>query len=162
MIAPLRRLHRRVIVVLAVVVPVVVVAALVARRDFPANAETPSDRRLAILPQGPPATETDTLFTAEALRARLWRESDGAILALEPLAPLTAPDLLLYGSADDTASGDALPADAVLLGAVPGNGVEAYVLPPGSGDRLVLYSLAWQRVVDGAPLPVAGAAGGGR
>lgn len=161
MIAPLRRRHRQIFTTLAVALPLGLLASLANRAPEPTLEALPSE-----LEAGGPTTgsepdhESRDTFT-QPLTLRQWTASDGMIVALEPHAPLTAPDLLLYLAGSDVEAGGALPADARLLGPVPGHGERRYIVPPGQGggSQLVLYSLAWQKVVDAAETPtVSGAA----
>ena len=167
MIAPLRRRHLRLVVALAIVAPVVLLAALDARPPAATTDSIPAalaerDPR----PSSSPDFESSEVFEHQNLRLRAWLQSDGAILSLEAESPLTAPDLLLYGSPQAAESGASLPAGAVFLAAVPGHGERAFVVPPGAPtDHLLLFSLAWGQVVDSVARPYegsAGAAGGGR
>lgn len=167
MIAPLRRRHLRLAVTLAIAAPVVLLAALDARPPVATTDSLPAalgerDPR----PSSPPDYESSEVFEHQNLRLRAWLQSDGAILSLEAVSPLTAPDLLLYGAPQGAESGAALPAGAVFLGAVPGHGERAFVVPPGAAtDHLLLFSLAWGQVVDSVARPYgesAGASGGAR
>lgn len=154
MIAPLRRRHRLMITVLAVGIPVVFLAALGARTPPPTTEELPStvvDR--GRVPGMAADQEISDFFSttdgAPAVTLRLWA-SELVIAGLEPEAPLTAPDVLVYWSpsAEGDSTMDALPDDARLLGPLPGHGDRAFPLPTGSAEgALILYSLGWQEVV---------------
>ena len=167
MIAPLRRRHLRFALALALAAPLTLLAALAARPPAASTEALPADLgERDPRPSSPPDTETHELFEHQDLRLRAWLESDGAILSLEAITPLTVPDLLLYGASQAAERGAGLPDGAVFLAAVPGSGEHAFVVPPGApSDHLVLFSLAWGQVVESAPRPfdvAAGAAGGGR
>lgn len=155
MIAPLRLRHRRMIAALAVALPLGWLAALAGRAPEPTLEALPSeatepDRR----PGRDPDFESAELFGHQPLTLRCWSESDGSIMSLEAHAPLSAPDLLLYLGSTPAEIGAPLPGDVRLLGPVPGHGERSFVLPPTrSGTQLLIYSLAWQRVVDRAELP---------
>jgi hypothetical protein len=64
------------------------------------------------------------------------------------------PDLLIYWMADEPDLA-ALPANARLLGSLASARSEPLHVPPDSRTRgyVILYSLAWQKVVAHAPVP---------
>ena len=131
MIAPLRRRHRVMTVLLAVAVPAVLVAALGSRRAVPAS------RLPATLAAGP-TTSTATV-----------RSHDGSV---EIALPATvAPGLLAYWTSQDVSG--RLPDDAVLLGPVGGSRLRTFPLPhDADSGRIVIYSLGHQEVVEILPL----------
>ncbi|MEM9556830.1 MAG: hypothetical protein AAGC60_21395 [Acidobacteriota bacterium] len=154
MIAPLRRRHRILVLVLTVAVAPLAVLALV-QRPAPPPVERPQG-------DGPP---TVTL--------------DGSSLTVHPARALPHPDLLAYltdtaatgtaatdtaatdTAATDTAATDTpLPADAVLLGPVSPTAPTRLDLPADAPRaRLVLYSLGHRQIVERIDLPAAASTG---
>lgn len=147
MIAPLRRRHRAMFVVLAVAVPTLFLAALARRPEAPQVPKLPAE--LA----GTAAAEAQPLELFAGYASSLAVNATGAHLTLEALEPLRAPDLLAYFSVDISA--DRLPADAHLLGPVAWGQARTFALPPAAagGGHVVLYSLAHQEVTATAALP---------
>ncbi len=123
MIAPLRRRHRALFVVLALALPVGVVAALRARPDFPIDAN--------VRPAAPHVLGRGTTAAVTALGVELHLALDRDSLLIEALDDPKVPDLLIYWSAQAPAPG-ALPADARLLGELPGTRLSAFPCPPES------------------------------
>jgi hypothetical protein len=130
MIQPLRRTHRIAFALLTAALPAVFVAGLAARRP-PAPAERVSDRISLMLASG-------TEVVADA--RELWG------------AAVDAPDPLVYWI-EDSPPGNSLPANARLLGSLAFARRAHLEVPAGSGrGYLILYSLAWRKVVASAPV----------
>ena len=156
MIRPLRRLHRWAITVLAVVVPVLFAVGLAARRPNPVSAlpaalAPPSSELVGVRSLG-------DLWPGLAVDARIGfdpADPSRRLLVLIPAEPLQAPDPLVFWSAERTMA--SLPPSAVLLGGLAGAAPQTFQLPaaarPGPGF-LILYSLAWGRVLAATALPL--------
>jgi hypothetical protein len=134
---------------LALVAPPTLALALFARHTLldglaTVSAKDSRSERAAATWVGIPAT------------TRILSAPTGAVaVEVRTLEPVAHPDLLLYISEEKP--GDALPSDAVLLGAFRSSRSNSYELPANSGDGfLVLYSLPHARVVGWAPLSTVG------
>jgi len=148
MIAPLRRRHRSIFVVLAVAVPALFLAALAHRPVAPQVKKLATE----LVGTAPTAGRPLELF---ADYASSWVvDADGAHLTLEALAPLRQPDLLAYFSAN-APTATHLPVAALLLGPVTWGQPRTFTLPKAAagGGHLVLYSLPHQEVTATAELP---------
>ena len=95
------------------------------------------------------AIDVSARFAPLAIRAsfaaaarRVWIES---------IAPLAAPDVLVYAGATAAGADGRLPSDARLLGTLPQSGRRAFQLAAGE-SFVVLYSLGHQVVIAGASL----------
>jgi hypothetical protein len=131
MIQPLRRAHRITFALLTAALPAVFVAGLTARRPQ-APAERVSDRISLVLASG-------TEVVADA--RDLWGTA------------VDAPDPLVYWSERSPAR-DSLPANARLLDSLAFARRAHLQVPAGAGrGYLILYSLAWRKVVASAPAP---------
>ena len=146
MIQPLRTVHRHAFIVLAALLPIILAAALLTRHQIPAmRPVTFSIPQDAIRLEQASATwnknSFDTEFYSEA------KNPGGVLTVLKTRRNLDAPDLLLYWSQADANSPD-LNAARLLGSFVAG---KSYSLPAGTdGGTLVLYSLAYQEIVDSA------------
>jgi hypothetical protein len=143
-----------------VVAPVALAVALVARTppasapDFPAPLRAAARARTA----RPPAAalslfESALLWPGLRLRTRIFLQDDRRFLELAPDEALRSPDVLLYAS-DAPAAGDALPADARLLGRFGGSRPQTFALDVPRAASLWLFSLAHGRVLSRADLTV--------
>ncbi len=162
MIRPLRTRHRRTVAALWIVVPALLAWALLSRPPQPRMDDLPAWRGEAT-PAGHPRRVAGTPFELDGVRAEAAVFSRGVErhLRLRLLERSVAPDLLAYwtaGAGKD--GGDGLPADATLLGRVPGTREIVWRLP-ADGGSIVLYSLAHQRRVASGALPT-GSAGESR
>lgn len=147
MIAPLRLRHRRVVTLLAFAVPALVLVAVGQRPDYDVQRHAHG----ASAPQTTGAMALD-LFDSPPVQGHLRHEGTGAVLQVQTTAAPTRPDLLLYWSPDSP--GDQLPANSVLLGALPSHALRLYNLPrTTAGGFVSLYSLAHQELVASSPLP---------
>jgi len=160
MIAPLRKRHRVLTLIVAVAAPALFFVAIAARAPVPAmEAEQLAglDRRVQRheIPdytyEQPAHREfAATWWSGEPLTtggAVEWRW-DGRFIGVRRMARVLAPDLLVYLAAGPHDVG--LPSDAVLLGAFDGVGEQYFELPGlpvPSGSRALLYSLAHAEVV---------------
>lgn len=144
MIAPLRRRHRILFIALAAVLPALLAAAWLQKPTLPSSG-LPVE--LLASADGAELASGDAGFADH--RAQLRRFERSIELTLE--TPLRAPDVLAYLSQADS-SGDGLPADAKLLGAVHPNRANVYALHASDSGELLLYSLGHQVLLDRAPV----------
>jgi hypothetical protein len=127
MIRALRRRHRFATAGLALALPPMLALALAVRA-----------------PQSP-APES-----RPALALAFRRAPDGApVVELDSRGAPVLPDALAYFS-PDPAPAESVPAEAVFLGEVPADAVRTYSLPGRAAGRVLVFSLAWQRVVASA------------
>src|SRR5215467_10444878 len=144
MIQALRSVHRQASMALVLVLPTVLVVGLMARQPLP---RTNSKTDNAEVQQ--PIRQSDRLWTKHAIHSVFMRDmSDPTTVqvGLEPLDDLSAPDLLVYWSAE-LSDVNQLPSQAVLLGTFE-NGKRLQFLKINPKGFLILYSLAHQSVVD--------------
>src|SRR6266436_5958076 len=152
MIRPLRKRHRRMVIVLGVLLPVAFAVGIAARKPLPGMTSLPKE--LVGSPQKFAVTQWERadLFTKAPIQVRLLRESAGAgHLAVEFSAAkdFVKPDLIVYWVTGSQNITDTLPENARLLGTFSSS-VALWLSPdaaPGSGG-LVLYSLADQEIVE--------------
>ena len=128
MIRALRRRHRIATLGLALALPPALAVALVARPPQPQNPEL-----LAVAPR-------------EA-------EVGGAsrTVALDTRGEPVVPDALVYWSPAE-GDGESLAPDSVFLGSLPADALRTFAVPGTGSGRVVVYSLAWQRVVRSLPV----------
>lgn len=153
MIRPLRRLHRRLMVVLAVAVPATL-AISVGTRPEPvvATALATAARSLDTLPE---LVMWPDLFGSLPLTVRLLGSGVGPLIEVRAVGDLPVPEPLIYLSTMEIAAGP-LPRDARLLGVLDDRGEVRGALSPPDGPpaRTVwLYSLGRSEVVAVAALP---------
>jgi hypothetical protein len=129
MIRPLRRTHRAAVLALALVLPFAYAAALLARPGAPA---------MAVAPFKPAAT------------ASVGTDAFGRlVLEVDARGAPVVPDALVYWAPEPGGDG------AVLLGALPDDGVARFNLPYAARTRVGyawLYSLARQERATEFPL----------
>src|SRR6266404_4950209 len=119
MIRPLRKRHRRMVIVLGVFLPVAFAVGIAARKPVPGMTSLPKE--LVVSPQIFAVTEWERadLFTKTPIQVRLLRESAGTgHFAVELSAPkdFEKPDLIVYWLAVGTRITDTIPDDAFVLG----------------------------------------------
>lgn len=146
MIQLLRTAHRRAFVGLALVLPVILVLGLAARRPQAAGIGSAMliPANLAVIKQ------SDRIWRGHAIATEFLRDSNdpaAMYVGLSPEEELNEPDLLLYWTESDIA-GEALPADAQLLGAFMPGKLYALERNEDRTGRLVLYSGAHHVIVD--------------
>lgn len=94
------------------------------------------------------------LWESVAAEVRLYQahaDSGRHVLRIQTTKPISAPDVLVYLSEVHETPIDMLPRDALLLGPVRDSRPEVLSIPfgfSGKRGRLILYSLAWQKVLD--------------
>ena len=151
MIRPLRQKHRRIVVALAIFLPVAFVMGIAARRPIPITEHLPSG--LATTPQtfGSLEWQRGDMFPKSPIQVRLWREHLGAgqfAVSLSAAKNFVKPDLLVYWSAGSQNIADALPANAILLGAFSAPQLPLPEAVDNSEGCLILFSLADNEIVD--------------
>jgi len=151
MILALRQRHRRMFAVIGLLLPICFALGLAARKPVP---------QLDSLP--PALAETSESFTTlswnrtdlfmrASVQARLFSSSVHAgkyAITLKGTANFIKPDLIVYWVAGNPTIKDAVPSNAMLLGAFS---AAALPLPPAAAKGssvLILYSLADQEIVD--------------
>jgi len=133
---------------LALVLPTVLIVGLLARRPLP---RTTSKTDNAEVQQ--PLPQSDRLWTKHAIHSVFLKDTSDPTavqVVLESLDDLSAPDLLVYWSAE-LSGANQLPSQAVLLGTFD-NGKRLQFRKINPKGFLILYSLAHQSVVDTASL----------
>ena len=156
MIRPLRQRHHRSFIVLGIFLPVAFAVGIVARKPVPVMAGLPE----ALVPVSPQFTALvwedikwkDPLFFPKTpVDVRLWREQTNAgPFALTLTAPkeFLKPDLLVYWVPAGTTVTDALPANAILLGAFAAPALPVPEEAAKTNGSLILYRLADNEIVD--------------
>jgi len=151
MIRPLRQRHHRSFIVLGIFLPVAFAVGIVARKPVPVMAGLPS----MITPASPKYTdlkwERTGLFSKVPVQVGLRREqNDAGSFALNLTAPkeFLKPDLLVYWVPAGTTVTDALPANAILLGAFAAPALPVPEEAAKANGSLILYSLADNEIVD--------------
>ena len=145
MIRLLRQRHRRMVIALALALPIGFSIGIAARRPVPSMASLPGELRTFSRGSAATVWERSDLFVNAPIQARLLRESGkSGRFALELSAPrdFVKPDLIVYWVADGSKLTEALPNNALLLGAFS---LAVFTLPgnmPSEDGSLVLYSLA--------------------
>lgn len=157
MIRPLRRRHRRMVVVLAVVLPALFLFALRARRPLPeVNALVETVDRVGRL-DGTPVDVALAWSTDDGIpeiAARVW--SEGRVLELLPAADPARPDVLVYWQ---PARSGTPGAGSLLLGAMAGDEPRRFRLPDEArraDGHLLLWSVTDAAPVASAALPATG------
>ena len=151
MIRPLRQRHRRIVITLAIILPAAFVLGIVARKPIPITEHLPSE--LTTTPQTWESIEWQRgdLFPKSPIQVRLWREHLGAgklAVSLSAAKNFVKPDLLVYWSAGSQNITDALPANAILLGAFSSSQLHLPAVVDNSEVCLILFSLADNEIVD--------------
>ncbi len=159
MIQRLRQRHRNIIVILIVILPALFLAALATRSSGPAAHEIPP-----FLVNETPAFprvlfEKNNLWPGHNLLTRVCADQtppQRLVLELQPRQTFSKPDILVYWHEPVTASGNQLPENAYLLGALVGKHLRRFVLPEPARlveGQLVLYSLAHHQILATTTLP---------
>ena len=151
MIRPLRRRHRRIFVTLGIFLPVAFAVGIAARKPIPVAGELPSALAAATQAFEKIAWRRDDLFMKTAIQVRLLREHSGAgkfAVSFSAAKYFVKPDLLVYWSAGNIANTNALPANAILLGAFCSPQLPLPAAAENSKGALVLFSLADNEVVN--------------
>ncbi len=154
MIRELRRRHRFAAFGLVLLLPPAYALALAARAPFPVAAGSLAS------PLGESSPAAAMGRVSLSARVTVARDRDGArVVELDSRGLGAQPDALVYWSARAPA-GESLPRDVFFLGALPLDGVRAYRLPAparAGGGSVLVFSVAWQRLVLSQSLEAEGA-----
>lgn len=159
MIQRLRRRHRNLFVILSVILPVLFLAALATRPSAPRTQEIPP-----FLVNETPAFprvlfEKSNLWSGHDLLTRVCTDQmppQRLAVELQPRRAFSKPDILVYWHEPATTSGNQLPENAYLLGALTAKQLRRFVLPEPArlvDGKLILYSLAHHQIVATTMLP---------
>lgn len=177
MIAAHRRRHRFAVAALAVAAPGVLVAALCVRPPPTTMPALPASLARAAgvvdVALRSPGHRSPSAGTGLVVDLVVGSDASGAATAaLTPRGPVAAPSVLVYWTealptaateaGGATPDSNALPPDAVLLGALAGRATRRFTLPPARtvpGD-LLLYSLGRDHIIGRVPLAPATHPGG--
>jgi hypothetical protein len=161
-IRALRRRHLRAFTLLAVVLPAILVAALTTRRTPPVVASAPTALTDPTLDTWVAFDSAEAQALEVSIRIRLLAPAattSGPMtrlgVELEPTRAIGRPDVLVYWTALAPGSNEALPSDALLIGAMGGTRPRRFELPrpAQSSGSLVLYSAAHREVLGTLPVP---------
>jgi hypothetical protein len=151
MILQLRQRHRRMFLALGILLPVAFAVGLAARKPLPEINSLPKEIAPATTPFAVEMWSRADLFPKSPVQVRLLREQTGVGrfgVVLSAAKDFVKPDLLVYWSDENSISTNALPDNAILLGAFNSASLP---LPPNAQNtegELVLYSLADNEIVD--------------
>ncbi len=151
MIRPLRQRHRRIVIALGIFLPVAFAIGIAARRPIPVAGELPSSLAIAMQPFEKIEWQRTDLFEKSKIQVRLSREHSGAgkfAVSFTAATDFVKPDLLVYWSAGNQNLTNALPDDAILLGAFNSLQLSLPEIAKKSDGTLVLFSLADNEIVD--------------
>ena len=148
MIQPLRVVHRRAFVTLALILPAIMLIGLGARRSRPGPGVHAADLPAAAYV----VRESSKLWQKHLIDSRFYSGADGSqdiYLVLQPAEKLNEPDLLLYWDTN-APQADVLSGSAQLLGAFRTDEVFRLPLNEKRAGYLILFSPAYQTVLDTA------------
>jgi hypothetical protein len=151
MILQLRQRHRRTFFVLGIFLPVAFAVGIAARKPLPEVDSLPKEIAPATASFASEVWSRADLFPKSSVQTRLLREHSGAgKFAVTFLAArnFVKPDLLVYWSAGNSNSTNALPDNAILLGAFASPQLSLPEAAENSDGALVLFSLADNEIVD--------------
>jgi hypothetical protein len=149
---------------LAVLLPAGLAAGLAVRAPMPSGGTISSALLGSLEPAGEPPFfrwYQRGLWGELPIYTELVESGDGIVsVILHPVRDLKAPDVLVYWARLPARRGDNLqvervPEGATLVGSLAGTQPRRYVLPAAASEhngRLILYSLAHQRVIGVAVL----------
>jgi hypothetical protein len=151
MIRPLRQRHRRIVIALGFFLPVAFAAGLAARKPIPFTSELPPSLATATQTFEKIEWQRADLFVKSEIQVRLLREHSGAgkfAVSFSAATDFVKPDLLVYWSAGNPSVINALPGNAILLGAFNAPQLPLPEAAEKSDGTLVLFSLADNEIVD--------------
>ena len=159
MIMPLRKRHRFMITLLAIVLPIAFITGLTGRQAPAVMEIPPVDLQASAAVFSQIVYEKNDLWPGHTITTRLC--ADGMpptrlTVELQPREDFKIPDLLVYWHEGEMVEGDRIPAGAFLLGNLAGRQARQMILPEGAlqyDGRLVLFSLAHQKIFASAALP---------
>lgn len=150
MIRPLRIRHRRIFTLLGVLLPVAFGLGIAARKPVPVVINLPAEfdaaTRSRVASDGEPAD----IFTNAPVHMHTLRQSipgSHPALAFSAEADFVKPDLLVYWLSGKTEAIEALPTNAVLLGAFNASELPLPVEATKMDGAILLYSLADSEIV---------------
>jgi hypothetical protein len=151
MILPLRQRHRRTFLALGIFLPVAFAVGIAARKPLPEIKSLPSEISPVSNSFAAEVWSRADLFPKSPVQTRLLREEIGTekfAVAFSAANDFVRPDLLVYWSAGNAAVTNALPDNAILLGAFNSPQLPLPVAAQKTDGALVLYSLADNEIVD--------------
>lgn len=151
MIRPLRQHHRRLIIALGAVLPVAFAVGIAARKPLPEVYLLPKEFSPVSTVYVAEAWSRADLFPKSPVQVRLLREFTGAgkfAMAFSAAIDFVKPDLLVYWSDGNPNGTNALPANAILLGAFNSPSLPLPAAAEKNSGTLLLYSLADNEIVD--------------
>lgn len=147
MIRPLRIRHRRIFTVLGLLLPIAFGFGIAARKPVPQMNTVPAGFNVASQQFAAIIWERSDLFTNAPVQVRLLGENGRFAVACTATADFAKPDLLVYWSSGDSRITDALPDNAVLLGAFTSSTLPITTDIASRDGLLVLFSLADQEII---------------
>lgn len=151
MIRPLRHRHRSHAIVLGILLPIVFVLGIAARKPAPMMGELPQP----LAPTSPRfptcGWNSDDSFPKSRVSIRLWCQQNGSgpfAVSFYPDANFIKPDLMVYWMPGSPGSIEALPTNAILLGAFGPAPFPLSDQVSSADGELALYSLADGEIVD--------------
>ena len=151
MIYPLRQSHHHIIIALGILLPVTFVVGIAARKPLPKVNTLPNEISPAINLFAAEVWSRADLFPKSSVRTRLLREQSGTgkfAVALSAAKDFVKPDLLVYWLNGNPNVTDALPDNAILLGAFNAPQLPLPAAAEKTNGLLALYSLADNEIVD--------------
>jgi hypothetical protein len=151
MIRPLRQRHRRTFLALGIFLPMAFALGIFARKPLPEVKSLPKEISPAINSFADEVWSRADLFPKSPVKIRLLREQSGTgkfAVAFSAEKFFVKPDLLVYWSAGNQSITNALPDNAILLGAFNAPQLSLPAAAEKTDGRLVLYSLADNEIVD--------------
>jgi hypothetical protein len=151
MIRALRQRHRRTFLALGIIVPVAFAIGIAARKPLPEVNSLPTEIAPVTAAFAVEIWSRADLFPKSPVQVRLLRKTIGSgkfAVAFSAAKNFVKPDLLVYWSAGNSTSTNALPASAILLGAFTGSQLALPLTVEKKSGVLLLYSLADNEIVD--------------
>jgi hypothetical protein len=149
MIRPLRQRHRRTFLALGIFLPAAFAIGIAARKPLPQISSLPAEIAPAVRAGADIWSRAD-LFAKSPVQVRLRRETSGKnfAVAFSAAKDFVKPDLLVYWSDGNPNLTNALPDNAILLGAFSAPQLPLPTIAEKISGALVLYSLADHEIVD--------------
>jgi hypothetical protein len=151
MIRPLRQRHCRIFLALGIFLPVAFVVGIAARKPLPEVNSLPNEIAPATASFAAEVWSRADLFPQSPVRIRLRRAQIGTgkfAVTLSAVNDFVKPDLLVYWLAGNPNVTNALPDNAILLGAFNAPQLLLPAAAEKTGGLLVLYSLADNEIAD--------------
>jgi hypothetical protein len=151
MIRPLRQRHRRTFFSLGIFLPVAFAVGIAARKPLPEIKSLPNEISPAINSFAAEVWSLADFFSKSPVQIRLLREQSGTgkfAVALSAAKDFVKPDLLVYWLNGNPNVTNALPDNAILLGAFNAPQLPLPAAAEKTNGLLALYSLADNEIVD--------------